>query len=196
MADIFRKTEQGHTEIVTRANGLSFKLRRCLILIDGRRSVTDLLALLSEDELMIGLQLLESDGYIELGGTASTESAASSFTQVMDTTMDTTMDVSGRSPEELGEPADQIGYIDQQGRRRRLLPLYERRIRAAQVINELLGPVGETIAIKVEQSRNEPELEQVLRLANQYIEEIVSSTAARRFRDHVRLRQAVLADDD
>ncbi len=66
MAVVFSKTGKGQGEIDTRAGGLTPRVRRILIMIDGRRSVDDLRAMLAADDLTHTLGMLEEDGYIEM----------------------------------------------------------------------------------------------------------------------------------
>lgn len=70
MAVIFAKTERGHAEIASRAGGLSPRVRRVLIFVDGKRSVAELREMLQYDDLQHTLGLLEEDGYIEMSGVA------------------------------------------------------------------------------------------------------------------------------
>ena len=72
MAVVFTKTRKGQEEIDTRAGGLTPRVRRVLIMIDGHRSVDDLRNMLAADDLTHTLGMLEEDGYIEmLAGTDS-----------------------------------------------------------------------------------------------------------------------------
>lgn len=66
MGIIFAKTQKGHDEITSRAGGLTPRVRRVLIFIDGKRTVDDLRAMLQSDDLQHTLGLLEEEGYIEL----------------------------------------------------------------------------------------------------------------------------------
>ncbi|SMC26952.1 hypothetical protein SAMN02745857_02665 [Andreprevotia lacus DSM 23236] len=66
---IYRKTQSGLDEMITRANGLSVKLRQLLIQIDGLKPVSALVTPLSGRELVQGLMSLEWDGLIEKIGT-------------------------------------------------------------------------------------------------------------------------------
>lgn len=70
MAVIFAKTERGYTEIVQRSGALSPRVRRVLIFVDGRRSVSELRDMLHYDDLQHTLGLLEEEGYIEMIGVA------------------------------------------------------------------------------------------------------------------------------
>ena len=72
MAVVFIKTGKGQTAIDTRAGGLTPRVRRVLIMIDGHRSVDDLRNMLAADDLTHTLGMLEEDGYIEM--TAVTDS--------------------------------------------------------------------------------------------------------------------------
>ena len=64
MATIYRKTEQGHDEIKTRARRLAQRLRSALILVDGKRSVDELRGLVFQDADET-LEELASLGFIE-----------------------------------------------------------------------------------------------------------------------------------
>ncbi|WP_415033546.1 MarR family transcriptional regulator [Azonexus sp.] len=66
MAAIFAKTAKGQAEITSKAGGLTPRVRRVLIFIDGKRSVDDLRGLVSADDLQITLGHLEEAGFIEL----------------------------------------------------------------------------------------------------------------------------------
>ncbi|MBK6356694.1 MAG: hypothetical protein IPF44_08250 [Betaproteobacteria bacterium] len=66
MGIAFAKTPKGHDEITTKAGGLSPRVRRVLIFIDGKRTVDDLRGMLQSDDLQHTLGMLEEDGYIEL----------------------------------------------------------------------------------------------------------------------------------
>ena len=66
MDAIFAKTTKGHAEITTKAGGLTPRIRRVLIFIDGKRTVEDLRSMLTADDLQITLGRLEEEGYIEL----------------------------------------------------------------------------------------------------------------------------------
>lgn len=79
MGTIFSKTRKGQEEITTKAGGLSPRVRRVLIFVDGKRSVDELRGMLQSDDLQHTLGMLEEDGYIELAG--ATPSAGISVAQ-------------------------------------------------------------------------------------------------------------------
>jgi hypothetical protein len=66
MGVAFAKTPKGHDEITTKAGGLSPRVRRVLIFVDGKRTVDDLRGMLQSDDLQHTLGMLEEEGYIEL----------------------------------------------------------------------------------------------------------------------------------
>lgn len=81
MGVIFAKTAKGHEEIekrTGRGTGLSPRVRRVLIFVDGRRSVDELRGMLAADDLTHTLGLLEEEGFIEMvaGGAAPVPDAA------------------------------------------------------------------------------------------------------------------------
>jgi len=65
MGVVFAKTQKGHDEIATKAGGLSPRVRRILIFVDGKRSVDELRSMLPADDLQHTLGMLEEEGYIE-----------------------------------------------------------------------------------------------------------------------------------
>ena len=65
MGVVFAKTQKGHDEIATKAGGLTPRVRRVLIFVDGKRSVEELRTMLLADDLQHTLGILEEEGYIE-----------------------------------------------------------------------------------------------------------------------------------
>lgn len=68
MGVVFEKTEKGQKEIAERGGGLHPRVRRVLILVDGKRSVEQLREFALADDLSHTLGLLEEEGYIEVKG--------------------------------------------------------------------------------------------------------------------------------
>lgn len=66
MAVIFAKTSKGQDEIDKRTAGLSPRIRRVLILIDGVRNIDDIRNMVAADDLTHTLGMLEEDGFIEM----------------------------------------------------------------------------------------------------------------------------------
>ena len=66
MSVVFAKTPKGQEEMASRTGGLSPRVRRILILIDGQRSIDDLRDMVKADDLQHTLGLLEESAYIEM----------------------------------------------------------------------------------------------------------------------------------
>ncbi|MBS1188439.1 MAG: hypothetical protein H6R10_231 [Rhodocyclaceae bacterium] len=78
MGVVFAKTRKGQEEIETKTGGLTPRVRRVLIFVDGKRTVDDLRAMLQSDDLQHTLGMLEEAGYIEVAAVtnAAGEAAA------------------------------------------------------------------------------------------------------------------------
>ncbi|MBY0467000.1 MAG: hypothetical protein K2W33_18840 [Burkholderiales bacterium] len=63
---VFRKTAQGTAEMTTRTGAFTPRVRRILILVDGKRTVDQVRELASADDLTHSLSLLEESGMIEV----------------------------------------------------------------------------------------------------------------------------------
>lgn len=72
MSVIFTKTQKGTEEMTHRSGGLTPRVRRVLIMIDGKRSVDDLRAMALADDLSHTLGELEEAGFIEMVKTLET----------------------------------------------------------------------------------------------------------------------------
>ncbi len=75
MGVVFTKTVKGHQEMECRTGQLGPKVRRVLIMVDGRKTVEQLRAVLASDDLSHTLGMLEEDGFIEVLGTREEHSA-------------------------------------------------------------------------------------------------------------------------
>ena len=68
MAVVFAKTPKGQEEVTTKSAGLTPRIRRVLIMVDGKRSIDELRSMLQSDDLQHTLGMLEEEGFIELAG--------------------------------------------------------------------------------------------------------------------------------
>ena len=66
MSAIFTKTIKGLNEITAKTGGLTPRVRRVLIFVDGKRSVDEMREMLRSDDLQHTLGMLEEEGFIEL----------------------------------------------------------------------------------------------------------------------------------
>lgn len=65
MTVIFAKTRKGQQEIEHRSTGLGVRARRLLILLDGRRALDDVRAMVPDPHLDETLAMLQAEGYVE-----------------------------------------------------------------------------------------------------------------------------------
>lgn len=70
MGVVFAKTPKGQAEITSKTGGLTPRVRRVLIFVDGKRPVEELRGMLQSDDLQHTLGRLEEEGYIEVRGLA------------------------------------------------------------------------------------------------------------------------------
>jgi hypothetical protein len=187
MSDIYRKTTLGHEEVASRSHGLSARLRRCLILVDGKRGLKELAFLLQSDDFGTLVQTLELEGYIELIGMVASSASTTLLTPNPSLQAILSMNTTMQDTVRTGFLNSMPLFIDSNGQLRQPLTFKERQLRATRVINELLGPNAEGISLKIESCTDAPSLEAVLSLAASFIADTVNQIAAKRFRDHVRL---------
>ncbi|MBK9133652.1 MAG: hypothetical protein IPM15_04675 [Betaproteobacteria bacterium] len=152
MATTYCKTSKGVTEIETRAFRLPPRLRSTLILLDGRRTLDELRTLVSQG-LDENLQLLLEGGFIEAIATVEPRPAPRA-----------TAAPRPSAPEPAG--ADFLAV------RREIVRL----------LNDQLGPVAESVAIKMERAANAAELRPLLNHAAQLIYQVRGASAAQAFR--------------
>lgn len=80
MSVVFTKTPKGLAEIANRSGGLSPRVRRVLIMIDGKKSIDELRSMLQSDDLQHTLGMLEEDGFIEMTAQTVQNEPAKSLT--------------------------------------------------------------------------------------------------------------------
>lgn len=163
MGTIYRKTAKGHGEIETRANRLSPRMRSTLIVVNGSRSDDDLRGMIGPacDE---ALAALLADGYIEPVGRSEPPITAN-----------VTAPAPARpalAPPRGVAPAAPVKLPDHATLRREVV----------RSLTEQLGPMGETLAIRIERSRDFAELKPLIETAVQAIGNLRGSAAAAAFR--------------
>ena len=139
MPHIHRKTAKGLAEIETRVHRLPPRLRSALILVDGKRSDDELAKLVLQDPEGTLKALLEG-GFIEPSGE---------------------LPPAERAPEPRPAPAAPAAPVP---------PSFEQTRRAAvRALTDLVGPMAEAVALRMEKARNPDELRPLLTLAMQVI---------------------------
>lgn len=153
MPTIFRKTAKGVHEIETREFRLSPRVRNALILIDGRRDVVALQALIPQ-QVDATLEQLFEQGFIEVIG----ESAAAPARAADPVRAPSVAPVAAPVtpvPEPVAAPP--------------ALPFNQRQRAAVRDLNDTLGPMAESLAIRMERARADAELLPLLQAAVQLI---------------------------
>lgn len=140
MVHIHRKTAKGLAEIETRAHRLPPRLRSALILVDGKRSDEELAKMVLQDPDGT-LKALVEGGFIEA---FEVEPPAAPV----------------RAPQpKVAPPAPTMAA-----------PSFEQtRREAVRALTDLVGPMAEAVALRMEKARNPDELRPLLTLAMQVI---------------------------
>jgi len=167
MANIYRKTAKGHSEIETRALRLAPRLRSALILIDGRRSDDELrkLILQQPDET---LHTLREQGLIEVIGI--THDAPAPRVQA-----------SAAAPAAMAVRAAAAPSLTPSAAAAAPAPARSfeaARADAVRAFTDLVGPMAEALAIKMERTRSYDELRPLVQTAQTVIGNSRGSQAA------------------
>lgn len=166
MGTVYRKTAKGHGEIETRANRLSPRMRSTLILVNGSRSDDELRRMVAQqfDETIASLL---AEGYIEaIGRTSAAPAAAAASPGAARPAA-----VAPRS----AAPTASAGPVT-------LPDLVTLRREVVRALTDQVGPMGETLAIRMERSRDLAELRPLIETAAQHIGNVRGSAAAAAFR--------------
>lgn len=150
MSIIYRKTALGADEIQTRARRLAPRLRSALILVDGRRSDEELARMVPQ--AAEALAQLAAEGYIELLAELAP----------------------ARPAPPPATPA--AGAVAATAGRVRNFELIQRE--AVRRLNDLVGPAGESLAIRMERSKDLDSLRPLLVHARQMISGLRGAKAA------------------
>lgn len=157
MATIFAKTPEGQKEIADRARGLSGRARSLLILVDGKRSVAELGAMVPDAQ--VHLEALLKAGLIAPAASASPANPPPAPAQ--------------RQPQPKSVPGTAPVAAAQD--------LADLRRDAARAINDLLGPDGDSLAMRIERAANADELRAALERCAAFIADARGRRAAEGF---------------
>jgi hypothetical protein len=157
MTRILRKTDKGVDEIATRANKLVPRLRTALILVDGTRSEAELSNLIKQHPAET-LEELLTLGYIEVASVAEAPKKATSD----------------------DAPAKKAAAEAETGGSEKAFPAF--RAEAVRAFNDLTGPSGEALAMKMEKATSREQLGPLLQTAYQIITNARGNQAATEFK--------------
>lgn len=145
MVSVYRKTAKGQSEIETRAHRLTPRQRSALILVDGKRSSEDLRKLvLQEPDQILGHLLHE--GFIEV-----------------------IAELASATPAAALAPAAPVAAPAEATPRPKSIPFEQTRRDAVHALTDLVGPLGEALAIRMERARHPGELRPLIVVAQQVI---------------------------
>ncbi|AKJ31187.1 hypothetical protein [Caldimonas brevitalea] len=158
MATVYRKTDKGHAEIATRQNRLAMKLRTALIMVDGKRQDEELRRLIP-GEAQEWLEILLAEGYIEViavtGGRSTSRPAGEE---------DLSISAFRPSSPPGGRPVDML------------------RLQAVRFMSEQLGPLGDSLSMRMEKARTWEELQPLLTTAHRIIADNRGGATAEAFK--------------
>jgi hypothetical protein len=155
MTRIFRKTDKGVDEIATRTNRLVPRLRTALILVDGTRNEGELATLIKPNPRET-LEELLTLGYIEVASVAEPPPKRS-----------------------VEEPAAKAPATEPPSGEK---PFGAFRAEAVRAFNDLTGPAGEVLAMKMEKASSREQLAPLLQTAYQIIANSRGNQAANEFK--------------
>ena len=153
---IFRKTDKGVDEIATRANRLVPRLRTALILVDGTRNEGELGQLIKPHPSET-LEELLTLGYIEVASVAEPPPKKPASDE----------------PAPKKAPAEPASGDK---------PFPAFRAEAVRAFNDLTGPAGEALAMKMEKATSREQLGPLLQTAFQIISNARGNQAAVEFK--------------
>ena len=159
MATIYRKTRKGQLEIETRALKLAPRLRSLLILVDGRRSDDELVQMMPAAGLE-SLLALATEGLIEvIGVTSSGPSAAQ------------------REAAAAAAPAPNPAPPAAPAR-----SFEQRRREMVRALTDQVGPMSETLAIRIERASSAADLAPLVEAAANMVGNVRGRASADAFR--------------
>lgn len=135
---VFFKTERGREALTSRPAGLGPRLRSLLIMVDGKRSVADFDKLLGTDASPL-LEELAAQGWVEGDGPATGGAGA----------------MGGPAPAEASSASAPVDAAP-------ALPFADARRLVVRFVNDQLGPMGESLALRIEGCKTPADLQAVL----------------------------------
>jgi hypothetical protein len=152
MPTLFRKTAKGQAEIETRAHRLPPRLRGLLILVDGKRDLAGLAALVPQQAEAL-LQDLVAQGFVEAFEAAAGTPAAP-------------RPAPAAAPTATAAPTSAVADFEKLRRD------------AVRALTDAAGPAAETVALRMEKARTLEELRPLFAQAAQVLANMRGRAAA------------------
>lgn len=179
-ARVFRKTQAGQAEVTARSGSLSLAMRRVLILIDGRRPMSEMAPMVRPGEIDGMIAALLEKGYIEPVIAAPAPVPAPAPGAAGPTTVSGPSTVSG--PRTVAPTITQgprtLSDVSDPGR---FMSIDEAKRRVVRELTDRLGPEAEYIAIKIEQCGTLEELRARIRDAERVLTTAMGEKVAQDF---------------
>lgn len=158
---VYAKTAKGVAEVNSRSGAVSLAARRVLIMIDGRRTITELAPLARAGEISAIIEQLEAQGFVHRAQAGAAVAPA--------------LPPAPEASEELGED--------------RLFANFEAvKRRAVRELSDRLGPDAEVMAVRIEHCRGTEELRQRLHEAERLVAGMLGDAHAQEFLRALRRR--------
>ena len=169
---IYAKTPKGVAEVAARSAQLSMTTRRVLIMMDGKRTVSELAMLVRPGEIDTIILQLEGSGLAQKAGDDVGEAPGTP--------------VNGRSVETDAPATVGAGVMDE----RDLTPmtLEEAKRRAVRELNDRLGPEADGLAIRIENCKTIEEFRERVREAERFVSTALGTAAAQDYLRALRRR--------
>ncbi|HEY6513929.1 MAG TPA: hypothetical protein VI032_18265 [Burkholderiaceae bacterium] len=158
MTTIYRKTDKGTTEIATRVNRLVPRLRTALILVDGTRNEAELGTLIGQNAAET-LEELLTLAYIEVASVVEAPPKRPLAETVP----------AKKGAAEAATVSPEKAFL-------------AFRAEAVRAFNDLTGPTGEALAMKMEKATSREQLGPLLQMAHSIIGNARGAEAANEFK--------------
>ena len=173
---LFGKTAAGREALTSRPAGLVPRLRSLLIMVDGKRNLAEFEKLTgSLEQATQSLNELMSGGWVEIVGAdglpkaAATAGATAPVLEVADV------------QSKVSRPAPLMEETTSLAR----LPFSEARRLVVRFINDQLGPMGETLAIRAESCKTPTDLQAALPRIREGLKSFKGSAVVQQFDEEI-----------
>lgn len=173
---LFGKTVAGREALTTRPAGLGPRLRSLLIMVDGKRNLAEFEKLTGgEGTAATLLEQLLAAGWVEVVGADGLPKAAAAAVAAVP--VPSVADVQSRvsQPAPLAEDAAPLAR----------LPFSEARRQVVRFINDQLGPMGETLAIRAEGCKTPTDLQAALPRIREGLKSFKGSAVLQQFDEEI-----------